>query len=108
MALHAYDLSPDGTARFKKTLVDYYPEDGPDGLVTDTAGNLYVAVRAKNRFGITVYSPEGKELAYLPTPSLPTNVGFGRGEEVQTLYITAGGELYRIRTTKAGYHLPAK
>jgi gluconolactonase len=108
MALHAYDLSPDGTARFRKTLVDYYPEDGPDGLVTDTAGNLYVAVRAKNRFGIIVYNPEGKELAYLPTPSLPTNVGFGRGEELQTLYITAGGELYRIRTKKEGYHLPAK
>jgi gluconolactonase len=108
MALHAYDLSSDGTARFRKTLVDYAPEDGPDGLVTDTAGNLYVAVRAKNRFGICVYDPEGKELAYLPTPSLPTNVGFGRGEELQTLYITAGGELYRVRTKKTGYHLPAK
>jgi gluconolactonase len=108
MALHAYDLSSDGTARFRKTLVDYAPEDGPDGLVADTSGNLYVAVRAKNRFGICVYDPEGKELAYLPTPSLPTNVGFGRGEELQTLYITAGGELYRVRTKKTGYHLPAK
>jgi gluconolactonase len=108
MALHAYDLSPDGTARFRKTLVDYYPEDGPDGLVADREGNLYVAVRAKNRPGVCVYTPEGKELAYLPTPSLPTNVCFGRGEEAQTLYITAGGELYRIQTKKTGYQLPVK
>ncbi|MCS6849878.1 MAG: SMP-30/gluconolactonase/LRE family protein [Gemmataceae bacterium] len=105
MALLAYDLAPDGSARFRKVLVDYAPQDGPDGLVCDVEGNLYVAVRAQNRPGICVYSPEGKELAYIPT-EMPTNVGFGRGPENQTLYITAGKGLYRIRLTKRGYHLP--
>jgi len=59
----AYDLAPDGTAKFRKVLVDYAPQDGPDGLVVDVDGNLYVAVRDTTRPGITVYSPEGKELA---------------------------------------------
>lgn len=108
MALLAYDLSPEGTATFRKTLVDYHPQDGPDGLVVDAEGNLYVAVRDQTRPGIYVYSPEGKELDYLRTPDLPTNVGFGRGKELKTLYITSGDKLQRVRTSKAGYHLPSQ
>ncbi len=45
MALLVYDLAPDGSAVFRKTLIDYSPQDGPDGLVADVEGNLYVAVR---------------------------------------------------------------
>ena len=106
MALMAYDLQADGSATFRKTLVDYYPEDGPDGLICDKDGNLYVAVRAANRPGIVVYSPDGKELAYIET-EIPTNVGFGRGGERHTLYITAGKSLYRIKLNAEGYQLPA-
>src|SRR5215207_2383241 len=107
MTLMAYDLAADGSAKFRKTLVDYAPQDGPDGLVCDKAGNLYVAVRDETRRGIVVYSPEGKELAYIKT-ELPTNVGFGRGTESKTLYITAGKSLYRIKLNAEGYHLPAR
>lgn len=106
MALMAYDLAADGTAKFRKTLVDYAPYDGPDGLVMDAEGNLWVAVRAENRPGICVYSPEGKELAYIAT-EVPTNVGFGRGKDAKTLYITAGSSLYRIKVNREGYQLPA-
>ena len=88
MALLAYDLHPDGTATFREVMVDYYPEDGPDGLVVDAEGNLYVAVRDVTRPGIVVYAPSGDELAYIPTPEVPTNVAFGRGEESKTLYVT--------------------
>ncbi|MFN5298251.1 MAG: SMP-30/gluconolactonase/LRE family protein [Planctomycetaceae bacterium] len=105
MALLAYDLAPEGTAKFRKVLVDYTPQDGPDGLTVDREGNLWVAVRAENRPGICVYSPEGKELAYLPT-EVPTNVGFARGKDANLLYITAGKSLYRIRVNREGYHLP--
>ena len=106
MALMAYDLHADGSATFRKTLVDYYPQDGPDGLVCDEDGNLYVAVRAEDRPGITVYDPAGKELAYIET-EVPTNVGFGRGKDANLLYITAGSSLYRIRLNRKGYHLPS-
>ncbi len=101
----AYDLAPDGTAKFRKTLVDYAPYDGPDGLICDKDGNLCDAVRAEKRHGIYVYNPDGKELAYIKT-EVPTNVGFGRGAEAKTLYITAGASLYRIKINRAGYHLP--
>ncbi len=121
MALLAYDLHEDGTATFREELVDYSPEDGPDGLVCDTDGNLWVAVRDVTRPGINVYSPKGKELARIPMPmrgeegwlggkgfSIPTNVAFGRGKESKTLYVTADADLYRIKVKKDGYHLPEK
>ena len=107
MALHAYDLAPDGTAKFRKTLVDYSPEDGPDGLVVDDKGNLYVAVRDLTRPGVHVLSPEGKEIGYVKT-EVPTNVGFGYGDDANVLYITAGKSLYRVRLNSKGYHLPKK
>jgi gluconolactonase len=106
-ALLAYDLAADGSVKFRKKLVDYSPQDGPDGMVADVEGNLWVAVRDETRPGIYVYSPEGKELAYIKT-ELPTNVGFGRGDESKTLYITAGKSLYRIKVGKEGYQLPAR
>jgi gluconolactonase len=106
MALLAYDLAADGTAKFRKTLVDYSPQDGPDGVVCDTEGNLWVAIRDETRPGIYCYSPEGKELGYIKT-EIPTNVGFARGAEAKTLYITAGKSLYRIKVNKEGYQLPA-
>ncbi len=108
MALLAYELSPDGTAKFRKVLVDYAPQDGPDGLVVEREGNLYVAVRDETRPGIYAYSAAGKQLAYIATPELPTNVCFGRGPESQVLYITSGKALYRIRLNKEGYQLPSR
>ena len=116
MALLAYDLNADGTATFREVLVDYSPEDGPDGLVADVDGNLYVALRDMSRYGIAVYSPKGQELAFIPTPVRPTNVAFGHGKHSKTLYITYGGGsgeeapgiLAKIQINKDGYHLPAK
>ena len=108
MALLAYDLSPEGTATFRKILVDYAPQDGPDGMVVDAEGNLWVAVRDETRPGVRAYSPEGEELAYVKTPDKPTNVAFGRGKTSKTLYITAENCLYSIQTMKEGYHLPQK
>ncbi|HEX6115041.1 MAG TPA: SMP-30/gluconolactonase/LRE family protein [Geminicoccaceae bacterium] len=105
--LAAYDLAADGTASNRRVLVDYAPESGPDGLIADVEGNLYVAVRAESRPGIAVYNPEGKELAFIPTgDELPTNVGFGRGEESDVLYVTSGKSLYKIKMAKEGYQLP--
>jgi gluconolactonase len=93
---------------FRKVLMDYPPEDGSDELTIDVEGNLYVAVRRISRPGVVVYSPAGKELAYIPTPNLPTNVGFGRGADSNLLYITEGGNVHRIRMVKKGYQLPAR
>jgi gluconolactonase len=107
--LAAYDLADDGTVSNRRVLVDYAPESGPDGLIADADGNIYAAVRAESRPGIYVYNPEGKELAVIPTgEELPTNVGFGRGEESDVLYVTSGHSLYKIQMAKNGYELPSR
>ncbi len=109
MLIWAYDLAPDGTASNRRVFVDYEPHDSADGLVTDTDGNIYAAVRRADAPGIYVYNADGKELASIPTGEImPTNVGFGRGPDANVLYVTAGGELYRIRLNSEGYHLPAQ
>ena len=95
-------VSPD-----QKTLYLVSHTHGPDGIVVDVEGNLYAAIRDVGRPGVYVYSPTGKEIAYIPTP-LPTNVGFGRGVDSKMLYITATTGLYRIPVTIDGYHLPTK
>lgn len=104
MALLAYDLDAQGRASNRRVLVDYAPEDGPDGLVVDAEGNLWVAVRNQKRPGIYAYTPAGEEKAYIPT-TIPTNVHFGRGEDANLLWITADNSLYRIRVGKKGHHL---
>jgi len=106
MQLLAYDLHDNGTATFRKKLVDYFPQDGPDGLCCDVKGNVYVAERDTTKPGIGIYEPSGKQITFIPT-ELPTNVGFGRGDDANLLYITAGKSLFRIRLAIDGYQLPA-
>ncbi len=106
--LQAYELAEDGTVGNRRVLVDYHPYSGPDGIIADVEGNIYAAVRSENRPGIAVYNPEGKELAFIPTgEELPTNLGFGRGEESNVLYVTSGASLYKIPMVKDGYQLPS-
>ncbi|HTT37744.1 MAG TPA: SMP-30/gluconolactonase/LRE family protein [Burkholderiales bacterium] len=109
--LQAYDLAPDGTASNRRVLIDYQKKDppcsGPDGMVADEEGNIYMASRCETRPGIVVLTPQGQELAFIPVKDeLPTNVGFGRGADANMLYVTSGKSLYRIRVAKKGYQLP--
>ena len=90
-----------GSAKFRRTVVDFAPGAGPDGISVDRDGNIYCAIPDRERPGIHVFSPAGKELAYIPTPETPTNVKFGRGADKQTLFITAGKSLYRIRVERS-------
>lgn len=54
------------------------------------------------RGGIYVIDRDGELLDFLPVPrDEVTNCAFG-GDDLKTLYITAGGTLYSIRTTTAG------
>jgi sugar lactone lactonase YvrE len=112
--LWRFDLNKDGTVHFKsrKLLHDWETGRGPDGLKQDSKGNLYVAAGRNNpnkfepakdkKAGIYVFTPEGKQLAFLPVPRDEcTNCAFG-GDDLKTLYITAGGTLYSIRTITPG------
>ena len=100
MSLEAFNIAADGTLTHRKTLVDFGGEDGIDGMTVDASGRIFAAVRSEKRFGIAAYSPDGHELAFLKTPTLPSNCDFGVGHDAETLYITAGGELYRVSVKK--------
>lgn len=104
MTLNAFPIRPDGSLGRKTVLVDFGENNGVDGMSIDTKGNIYAAVRNEKRQGIIVYSPKGKELAYIPTKDLPTNCCFGRDEDAHTLYVTAGTGLYRITLKSVGFH----
>lgn len=104
MTLNAFPVDEAGNLGERRVLVDFGDQLGVDGMTVDTEGRIYAAVRSEARPGIRVFSPEGRELAHLPTPDLPTNCCFGRAGELNRLYITAGGGFYRIRTQASGYH----
>jgi gluconolactonase len=109
--LQAYDVDANGDLSNRRVLIDYSklakPCSGPDGIIADENGNLWVASRCEHRPGVQVLNPQGKELAYISTgKELPTNVGFGRGADSNLLYLTSGKSLYRIRVGARGYQLP--
>jgi gluconolactonase len=113
--LYRFDLKKDGSVDFasKKLLHDWGKGRGPDGIKQDVKGRLFVAgglnkpnppfePAQDKKGGIYVFDIEGKLLDFLPVPKDEvTNCAFG-GEDRQTLFITAGGTLYSIRTTTPG------
>jgi gluconolactonase len=113
--LYRFDLRRDGTVDLasRKLLHDWGKGRGPDGLKQDQHGRLYVAAGLNKanppaepaddvKGGIYVLSPEGRLLTFLPVPrDEVTNCAFG-GDDFKTLYVTAGGTLYSIRTTTPG------
>lgn len=109
--LQAFDVDADGNLSNRRVIIDYgkldKPCSGPDGMVADQDGNLWVASRCEYRPGIQVLTPQGRELAFIPTGTeMPTNVGFGRGADSNLLYVTSGKSLYKIRVGRKGYQLP--
>jgi gluconolactonase len=59
-----------------------------DGITVDAAGRVYVA----SGIGVQVFSPEGKHLGVIPTPSGLTGEVFA-GPDKKTLYVVAAGSV---------------
>jgi gluconolactonase len=102
--LVAFPLRDDGSVGPKKLLHDFGKDRGIDGMCADVKGNIYGAAGQGKTGGVHVFSPDGKELAFLPSPETPTNVCFG-DKDHRTLYLTAGKSLYRIRARNEGFAL---
>jgi gluconolactonase len=114
--LWRFDLQKDGSVRpdSRKLIFDWETGRGPDGLEMDESGNLYVAAgrtKAHPRYetadkykgGVYVLSPDGKLVRFIPIPDDEvTNVAFGDPDR-KTLFVTAGGSLWRMRVDTPGW-----
>ena len=110
--IRAYDLAEDGSVSNMRVFHDFYPGRSGDGMTIDSEGNLYVAA-GLNRLrgtsetldtvaGVHVFSPGGELLEHIPIPEdTITNAAFG-GDDLRTLYVTAGKTLFRIQTDITG------
>ena len=116
MKIYAFKIKKkDGTLRGRQTLIDFADKKGCDGMTVDAAGNIYLTVRDPSRPGVLVVNPKGEEVGFIPTGppnqtaetlvGLPSNVEFGIGDEISTLYITVDTSLYRIGLKTKGFHV---
>jgi gluconolactonase len=106
-----YDLDAAGDVTGGRV---FYKRDDllADGMAMDTDGNLYVAFHNANprdpKGAIVALDPGGTVLAELPVPAgaLPTNLGFGRGADAASLYLTSAmpWRLYRLKTVRRGHY----
>jgi gluconolactonase len=95
----AYPLHPDGSVGPAHDVIDFPGHEGrgiPDGLKVDTLGNLWTTGPG----GIRIVTPQGKVLGQLQLPITAANLAWG--EDGHTLFITATGNIYRLRTLVKG------
>lgn len=107
----AYDLDAAGNIANGRMILRRN-EVSPDGMTMDTEGNLYVAMHNGNpkdpKSEIVVLNPKGEVIESIAPPpgSLTTQLGFGRGADAGSLYMTRAlpFALYRIKTNRRGHY----
>ena len=110
--IRAYDLSEEGTVSNMRVFHDFSPGRSGDGMTIDSEGNVWVAAGLNRRrgtsetldtrAGVYVFAPTGELLELIPIPEdTITNVAFG-GDDLRTLYITAGKTLFQLRNDIPG------
>jgi gluconolactonase len=109
----AFDLAPDGTVSGQRQVYDFGTGRGGDGMAVDISGNLYIAAGIRWARGphesldvppaIYIVTPGGELIGQIPVPEdVITNCTFG-GEDLRTLYITAGKTLFQVRVETPGW-----
>ena len=103
--LRAYPIQEDSSLGAYEVLHNFYPHRGIDGMCLDIEGNI-VATAGWTQSGpgpmLYLFAPSGRVLETHPIEANPTNCTWG-GPELETLYVTAGGALYRAETDRRGY-----
>jgi sugar lactone lactonase YvrE len=79
-----------------KLGVSVFAERGGTSIVSDEAGNVYIAGDQ-----VYVYDREGKQLGILELPERPGSFTFGSPDK-RTLFIGARSSIYSIRTAAPG------
>jgi gluconolactonase len=113
--LWRFNLQADGTVDVatRKLIHDWKTTRGPDGVKLDSAGRLFVAAglnrqnapyesQDKPTAGVYVFSPAGELQQFIAiSRDETTNCAFG-GDDLKTLFVTAGGSLWSIRVSTPG------
>ena len=102
MFIARYKQNMEGNFIFDTIFAEFFGGYGPDGMTIDSEGNIYAAIRNEDDPAVWVFTPEGETIDWIRLPEVPSNVCFGKGDYKNILYITAGGSLYKIGTTKKG------
>lgn len=88
----AYDIAQPGELANPRLFADPEGKGSPDGMTTDSRGNVYAAWYGAN--AVYVWNPAGEHIAKIAFgPDQPTNVELTADEK--TLYITGGKVLQR-------------
>jgi len=113
--LLAYDVNPDGTVSNGRNFVELQlnrdvigpnsEESGADGIITDSAGNIYVATT--KMIGIQVFDSTGRHIGNIPCTAATNNVRFG-GTDMKTLYVSAKDGIYSIPVKIPGVRVPQR
>ncbi len=109
----SYRVRPDGTLDARAPFYDFdvpawADDSGAAGIAMDRDGRAYVATR----MGVQVFDRNGRVAAILPLPgnAAATSLCFG-GHDFDTLYVAAGGKVYRRKLHVEGappWAAPAK
>ena len=111
--IHAFDRAADGTLSGQRTVWDFSPGRGGDGMTVAQDGTLLIAAGISRPRGpheardvppgIWLISPAGELLGRIPVvEDVLTNVTFG-GNDLRTLYIAAGKTLFTLRINLPGW-----
>lgn len=109
----AFDLDAQRRLLNQRVVYDFAPGRGGDGMTVDSTGQLYIAagiLRPRGPHetadvppGIYLLTPTGELRSRIPiAEDVLTNVTFG-GDDLRTLYITAGKSLLTARTSVPGW-----
>jgi sugar lactone lactonase YvrE len=80
----------------QKLSASVFAERGGTSVVSDKAGNVYIASDQ-----IYIYNRAGKQIGVLEIPERPGSLAFGDPDK-RTLFIGARSSLYSIRTIAPG------
>jgi Gluconolactonase len=87
-----YNIEPDGSLTSKT----FFAPEGSDGMTIDNLGNVYLTNKV-----VSVFNPEGKNIARIEVPEQPSNVCFG-GKKRNILFITARTSVYILKMNVKG------
>jgi gluconolactonase len=110
--VYAFAINEEGSAGSPQLFASLTSDAGrvlPDGMKLDSLGNLYVA--ANNPDGVWVFGPDSTLLGMIGLPSEqnihgtsqggPSNLAWGN-DDWRTLFVTAGGSVYKLRMRVPG------